>query len=66
MKSYKSHLSGDKGCIFCGAPGDSVKLMHPRAEYKGGVASYYFRCDKCRQYFVEYWINGRLKTVLAS
>jgi len=66
MNSYKCHLAGEKRCIFCGAQGDSVQLLNPRAECKGGVESYYFRCGQCRQYFVEYWINGALKTVLAS
>ena len=66
MDSYKGHLPGNKRCIFCGAQGNSVQLLNPRAEYRGGVESYYFRCDQCRQYFVEYWINGELKTVLAS
>jgi hypothetical protein len=66
MNSYEIHLAGDKKCIFCGAQGDSVQLLNTRAECKGGVESYYFRCGQCRQYFVEYWINGELKTVLAS
>jgi len=66
MGSYKSHLAGDKRCISCGAQGDSVHLLNQRAEYRGGVESYYFRCGHCRQYFVEYWINGELKKVLAS
>jgi hypothetical protein len=66
MDSYKGNLAGDKRCIFCGAQQDIVQLLNPRAEYRGGVESYYFRCGRCRQYFVEYWINGELKTVLAS
>jgi hypothetical protein len=66
VNSYKSDLAGEKRCISCGAQGDSVKLLNPRAEYKGGVESYYFRCGQCRQYFVEYWINGKFKIVLAS
>jgi hypothetical protein len=35
-------------------------------ELKGGVEGFYYRCGECKQYFVEYWINGELKTVLAS
>jgi hypothetical protein len=66
MNSDKSQVAGDKRCISCGAQGDSVRLLNPKAEYKGGVESYYFRCGRCRQYFVEYWINRELKTVLAS
>ena len=66
MERYKGHLAGDKRCISCGAQGDSVQLLNPRAEYKGGVESYYFRCDQCRQYFVEYWINGEFKKVQGS
>jgi hypothetical protein len=30
------------------------------------VESYYFRCGQCRQYFVEYWINGEFKKVHGS
>jgi len=66
MESYKGYLAGNKRCIFCGTEEDSVQLLSPRAEYKGGVESYYFHCGQCGQYFVEYWINGELKTVLAS
>jgi hypothetical protein len=66
MGSYKGHLPENRRCIFCDAQEDSVQLLNPRAEYRGGVESYYFRCGQCRQYFVEYWINGELKTVLAS
>jgi len=66
MNSNEILLAGEKRCRSCGAPGDCVQLLNPRAEYKGGVESYYFRCGRCRQYFVEYWINGELKTVLAS
>ena len=66
MKSYSSNSTEDKKCISCGAQGGSVRLLNPKAEYKGGMEGYYFRCRRCRQYFVEYWINGELKTVLAS
>jgi len=66
MSSHKIDLVGDKRCIYCGTQGENVQLLNPRAEYRGGVESYYFRCGQCRQYFVEYWISGELKTVLAS
>ena len=62
----KSYLTGEKRCIFCGAAKDSLHLLNPRAESRGGVEGYYYRCGGCRQYFVEYWINGELKTVLGS
>jgi hypothetical protein len=66
MESYKGYLAGDKRCISCGAQGENVHLLNPTAEYRGGVESYYFRCDRCRQYFVEYWINGEFKKVHGS
>lgn len=69
MTGYKykeGYLAGDKRCIYCGAHSDYLNLLNLKSESKGGVDSYYFRCGQCRRYFVEYWINGELKTVLAS
>lgn len=69
MNGYKGkegYLAGDKRCIYCCAHSDYLHLLNPKSEVKGGVDSYYFRCGQCRRYFVEYWINGELKTVLAS
>jgi hypothetical protein len=66
MKSCTSNFAEDKKCISCGAQGENVQLLNPRAESRGGVECYYFRCGQCRQYFVEYWINGELKTVHGS
>ena len=62
----RDYFAGDKKCIFCGAGANNVHLLNTKAEVKGGVECFYYRCGECRQYFVEYWINGELKTVLAS
>ena len=65
-KYKEGYLDEDKKCMYCGAPSDYLHLLNPKSEPKGGVDSYYFRCGQCRRYFVEYWINGELKTVMAS
>ena len=62
----RDYLTGGKKCIFCGAGADNVRLLNTKGEFKGGVEGFYYRCGACKQYFVEYWINGELKTVLAS
>ena len=62
----KDYFAGDKKCIFCGAGADNVHLLNTKGEIKGGVEGFYYRCGECKQYFVEYWISGELKTVLAS
>ncbi|MDH3774450.1 MAG: hypothetical protein WBG51_03690 [Syntrophobacteria bacterium] len=62
----RDYLTGDKKCIFCGAGAGNVRLLNTKGEIKGGVEGFYYRCVECKQYFVEYWINGELKTVLAS
>jgi hypothetical protein len=62
----RDYFVGDKKCIFCGAGANNVHLLNAKAELKGGVEGFYYRCGECKQYFVEYWINGELKTVLAS
>ncbi|PNV85885.1 MAG: hypothetical protein C0610_09495 [Desulfobacteraceae bacterium] len=62
----RDYLTGDKKCIFCGAGAGNVRLLNTKGEIKGGVEGFYYRCVACKQYFVEYWINGELKTVLAS
>jgi len=65
-KHRKSYFTGDKCCIFCGTGKDHLHLLNPRAEFRGGVERFYYRCGECKRYFVEYWINGELKTVLGS
>jgi hypothetical protein len=62
----RDYFSGDKKCIFCGADEDNVRPLNARGELIGGVEGFYYQCGECKQYFVEYWINGGLKTVLAS
>lgn len=62
----RDYLAGDKKCIFCGASADNVHRLNRKGEPKGGVEGFYYRCGECKQYFVEYWINQKLKTVLAS
>ncbi|UCG14244.1 MAG: hypothetical protein JSU72_07220 [Deltaproteobacteria bacterium] len=61
----KGYLAGNKKCIHCGLP-DRLSLLNPTGECRGGVEGFYYRCGACNRYFVEYWINGKLKTVLAS
>lgn len=62
----KDCLAGEKSCIFCGAAQDRLQKLNTEAEFRGGVESYYYRCSDCKQYFVEYWINSEVKTVLGS
>ncbi len=62
----KGYLAGEKRCILCGAGPDHLRLLNFKAESRGGVENFYYRCGECRQYFVEFLINGELKTVLAA
>jgi hypothetical protein len=57
----KGYMTGEKRCIFCGAGGDYPRLLNPKAEFKGGLECFYYRCGSCRRYFVEYWISGEFK-----
>lgn len=50
----------EKKCLCCGAGADSLDLLNPKGEERGGVHNFSYRCRKCRQYFKEYWINGKL------
>jgi len=65
-KYRKGYLTGDKHCISCGADEDSLRLLNPKGEYRGGVERIYYRCAECKDYLMECWINGKLKTVFAS
>jgi hypothetical protein len=51
----------EKKCLFCGAGQDHLRLLNLKEEVKGGVVNFSFRCEKCRAYFKEYWINGKLR-----
>ncbi len=63
----KSHNKGcrekEKTCLTCGAGPDSLYLLNPRGEERGGVVNFSYRCGECKQYFRKYWINGKLKMV---
>ncbi|MFC1488350.1 hypothetical protein ACFL6B_00735 [Thermodesulfobacteriota bacterium] len=56
----------EKKCLSCGAGQDGLHLLNPEGEFRGGVLNYSFRCGKCKQYFKEYWINGKLKMTGAA
>jgi hypothetical protein len=62
----RDDLAGEKSCIYCGAGQDRLQKLNSEAEFRGGVASYYYRCSECKQYFVEYWVSREVKTVLGS
>jgi hypothetical protein len=62
----KGYLAGDKHCLSCGAEKDSLRLLNPKGEYRGGVERIYYRCSVCKDYLMECWINGKLKTVFGS
>lgn len=64
MKDYrKKRPAEEKKCFCCGAGPDHLRLLNPKGEFRGGVVNYSYRCDECKQYFKEYWINGELKTL---
>jgi len=65
-KYRKGYLAGDKRCVLCGADTDHLRLLNPKGEFQGGVERFYYRCGRCKQYFVEYWLNGELKTLFGS
>ncbi len=62
----KRCLSKEQKCLSCGAGPDSLRLLNPKGEERGGVRNFSYRCGKCKQYFKEYWINGKLKMVGAA
>ena len=59
-------MAGEKKCFMCGADSHCLDSLNARGEFKGGVERFYYRCAVCKQYFVEIWINGAIKTVLGS
>jgi hypothetical protein len=65
-KYGKGYLRGDKHCLSCGGGKDSLQPLNPKGEHRGGVERIYYRCAECKAYLMECWINGKLKTVLAS
>ena len=65
-KYRKGYLAGDKRCLSCGAAEGSLRLLNPKGEYRGGVERIYYRCAECKDYLMECWINGNLKTVFGS
>ena len=65
-KYSKGYLTGKKHCLSCGADKDSLQLLNPKGEHRGGVERIYYRCIECKAYLMECWINGKLKTVFGS
>lgn len=62
MKCKKNMYSEEeKKCLSCGAGQNHLRLLNPKGEERGGVVNYSFRCGKCKAYFKEYWINGKLR-----
>jgi len=60
MKCKRNMYSEEeKKCLSCGAGQKNLCLLNPKGEEKGGVVNFSFRCEKCRAYFKEYWINGK-------
>ena len=59
----KGYLSGPEKCIHCGASSEHLHLLNPRAEYRGGVENYYYRCGACKRYLVECCLNKGVKMV---
>jgi hypothetical protein len=51
----------EKKCLSCGAGQNHLRLLNPKEEVKGGGVNFSFCCEKCRAYFKEYWINGKLR-----
>jgi len=62
----KTACEDNKKCFHCGAGLDHLALLNPRGESRGGVDGFYFRCDQCKRYFVEYRIGGKVKMVRDS
>lgn len=59
----KKHIYSEekKKCLSCGAGQNHLRLLNPKGEAKGGVVNFSFRCAKCKAYFKEYRINGKLR-----
>jgi len=67
MKDNKKRcLQEEQKCLSCGAGQDSLRLLNPKGEERGGVRNFSYRCVKCKQYFKEYWMSGKLKMVGAA
>jgi len=60
---YKRNINSEeeKKCLSCGAGQNHLRLLNPKGEEKGAGANFSFRCEKCKAYFKEYWINGKLR-----
>ena len=64
MKDYKKkHPEEEKKCFYCGAGPNHIRLLNPKGEFRGGVLNFSYRCDECKKYFKEYWINEEIKTL---
>ena len=64
MKVDKKKLPAEeKKCFYCGAGPNHIRLLNPKGEFRGGVLNFSYRCDECKQYFKEYWINEEIKTL---
>jgi hypothetical protein len=62
----KKCMAEEKKYLSCGAGRESLCLLNPRGEERGGVLNFSYRCKRCKQYFKEYWIGGSLKMVGAA